>query len=183
FAIQSETLTDTLRTRTNASHLALKRRVRTTADWLTYFRENAGRCRPIPWHRGAEATPAQLEAITRSLQAWQLGETSDGRHLRAASARYAARVGDLEYVALIDLFIGEEQRHGELLGRYLDLAGCGRIRTNWGDSLFRAVRYCIADIEVWTTPVVMVETLAMIYYNACRRATNSQVLCTICTQI
>jgi hypothetical protein len=38
-------------------------------------------------------------------------------------------------------------------------------------------------MEVWTTPVVMVETLALIYYNAIRRATDSRVLHAICSQI
>jgi hypothetical protein len=38
-------------------------------------------------------------------------------------------------------------------------------------------------MEVWTTPVIMVETLALVYYNAVRRATRSAVLETICAQI
>ena len=155
----------------------------TTAAWAAYFRVNAARCRPIPWERGAEVTPAQMAAIARSLQAWQLGETSDGRHLRAAAARYADRVGDPDYVRAIELFIGEEQRHGELLGRFLDLAGAGRVTSDWGDRLFRAARYGVTDMEVWTTPVVMVETLALVYYNAIRRATRSAVLRAICGQI
>src|SRR5438874_9115726 len=144
-------------------------RVRTTAEWLAYFRANAARLRPVPWRAGAEVTAAELSAIARSLQAWQLGETSDGRHLRRAAARYGARVGDPDYAAVVELFIREEQRHGELLGRFLDLAGVGRLQADWGDWLFRAVRYCLPNMETWTTPVVMVETLAMIYYNAVRR--------------
>jgi hypothetical protein len=156
---------------------------RRTADWVAYFRRNAARCRPIPWGCGAEVTVAELSAIGRSLQAWQLGETSDGRHLRAAAERYAACLGDTDYPAAIDLFIREEQRHGEMLGRFLDLAGLGRRTSDWGDRLFRAARYCLTNVEVWTTPVVMVETLAMIYYNAIRRATGSAVLQTICSQI
>jgi hypothetical protein len=159
------------------------RRIRATAEWLAHFRANAARCRPVPWGLGAEVSPEQLDAITRSLQAWQLGETSDGRHLLAAAARYAARVGDPDYPAVVKLFVREEQRHGELLGQFLDLAGVGRITADWGDALFRAVRYCITDPEVWTTPVVMVETLALIYYNAIRRATGSRVLRTVCAQI
>src|SRR5437870_3892829 len=101
--------------------------MRTTAEWVGYFRTNAARWRPIPWQRGAEVTSAHLAAVARSLQAWQLGETSDGRHLRAAAARYADRVGDTDYTEAIDLFIREEQRHGELLGRFLDLSGVGRV--------------------------------------------------------
>jgi hypothetical protein len=158
-------------------------RLRTSADWLRYFKANADRSRPIPWERGAKATAQQLEAIARSLQAWQLGETSDGNHLRAAAAIYAARIGDSEFPVVVDLFIREEQRHGELLGQFLDLAGLGRTTSNWGDSLFRAVRYCLPNMEIWTTPVVIVETLATIYYNAIRRATDSRVLRAICAQI
>jgi hypothetical protein len=157
--------------------------LRSSADWVAYFRANASRCRPIPWEEGAQVSPAQLEAIAASLQAWQLGETSDGRHLRAAAARYAERIGDSDYACAVDLFIKEEQRHGELLGRFLDLAGVGRVTSNWGDRLFRAARYLVTDMEVWTTPVVMVETLALVYYNAIRRATPSPVLRALCAQI
>ena len=158
-------------------------RARSTAEWLAYFRANAARRRPIPWQAGADVAASQLAAIARSLQAWQLGETSDGRHLRAAAACHAARVGDADLPAVIDLFIREEQRHGEMLGRFLDLAGPGRVKADWGDSLFRAARYCVTDMEAWTTPVVMVETLAVVYYNAIRRATDSPMLRAVCAQI
>jgi hypothetical protein len=158
-------------------------RLRSGAEWFAHFRGNAGRPHPIPWGRGAEVLPEELAAIARSLQAWQLGETSDGRHLRAAAVRYAARFGDPDYVAAVDFFIREEQRHGELLGRFLDLAGVGRVTADWGDRLFRAARYCLTDMEAWTTPVVMVETLALVYYNAVRRATGSAVLRAVCGQI
>src|SRR5436309_840430 len=88
-------------------------RALSTAEWLDYFRANAGRGRPVPWgHAGL--TDAERDAVGRSLQAWQLGETSDGRHLRAAAARHAARTADPEFPALVDLFIQEEQRHGEM---------------------------------------------------------------------
>ena len=160
------------------------RRVRTTQEWLDYFQRNADRQRPIPWQSdGMGASPAEMEPIRRSLQAWQLGETSDGRHLAASAARYAAATDDPAYRDVIDLFIREEQRHGALLGRILDDAGIPRRQADWGDTLFRRLRYSITDIEVWTTPVVMVETLAMIYYNAIRRATGSPVLRAVCAQI
>src|SRR5262249_30477148 len=120
---------------------------RTTAGWLRYFESNLAKSRLIPWERGAEATPAELDAIGRSLQAWQLGEASDGGHLRVAAARYAARVGDADYPAVVELFIREEQRHGEMLGGFLDLAGVGRVTANWGDSLFRSFRYCLPNLE------------------------------------
>ena len=160
-----------------------RRRVWSGSEWHACFRANADRDRPTSWERGAEVTPAELAAIARSLQGWQRGETSDGQHLRAAAVRYAGRVGDPGYPDAVELFIKEEQRHGELLGRFLDLAGVGRTTSDWGDRLFRAFRYAISDMEVWTTPVVMVETLALVYYNAIRRATGSALLRSICGQI
>jgi hypothetical protein len=158
-------------------------RPRTGDEWADFFRDNAGRDRPVPWHLGPGVTPAELAAIAPSLRGWQRGETSDGRHLKAAAARFAARTGDPGYPAAVELFIREEQRHGEMLGRFLDLAGAGRAAADWGDRLFRACRYAAADPEVWTTPVVMVETLALVYYNAIRRATRSPVLRAVCGQI
>lgn len=155
----------------------------TTAKWVTYFRKNAVSGRTIPWQSGASVTDEERAAIGRSLQAWQLGETSEGHHLRAAAARYAERVGDPDYPTAIDLFVREEQRHGAMLGRFLDLAGIGRVKADWGDRLFRAARYWLTNMEAWTTPVVMVETLAMVYYNAIRRATGSRLLQSICRQI
>ncbi|MEU3013819.1 ferritin-like domain-containing protein [Nocardia asteroides] len=160
------------------------RRVRSTGEWLAYFRQNALRQREIPWESaGIGASSAELAPLRRSLQAWQLGETSDGRHLAASADRFATATGDPAYRDVVDLFIREEQRHGALLGRVLDDAGIGRRQADWGDTLFRRLRYSVTDIEVWTTPVVMVEVLAMIYYNAIRRATGSPVLRSVCDQI
>jgi hypothetical protein len=155
----------------------------TTAEWLAWFRTNADRESVIPWEVGAEVTKAELAAVGRSLQAWQLGECSDGKHLKRVAALYAAGIGDPDYPLVIELFIREEQGHGALLGRFLDLAGVGRLTADWGDSLFRAARYGLANMETWTTPVVMVETLAMVYYNAIWRATGSRVLRTICARL
>lgn len=160
------------------------RRVRSSREWLDHFHSNAARQRTIPWQEnGIGADAAELAPIRRSLQGWQLGETSDGRHLAAAADRFATETDDPAYREVIALFIREEQRHGALLGRILDDAGIPHRQVDWGDSLFRRLRYSITDIEVWTTPVVMVETLAMIYYNAIRRATSSPVIRAVCAQI
>lgn len=93
-----------------------------------------------------------------------MGETSDGLHLLAAAKNYAQYIKDPKYVDVIELFIKEEQRHGGDLGRFLDLAQISRLQRNWGDTLFRKIRYAIPTMEIWTTPVIMVETLALVYY-------------------
>ena len=156
----------------------------TTSDkWYTYYKANAEFQLEIPWQRGAEITEAERNVIADSLAPWQLGETSDGTHLLAAAKNYARRIKDSKYVDVIQLFIKEEQRHGGDLGRFLDLAQIPRLQRNWGDTLFRKIRYAIPTMEIWTTPVIMVETLALVYYKAIQKATNSPVLRQLCQQI
>ena len=157
--------------------------IRSSGDWHAHFARNAGSRRPIPWHHGAELTADERRLLSRSLQAWQLGETSDGAHLRAAARRYADRQQDPHFAVAIDRFIEEEQQHGADLGRFLDLAGIPRIRRDWGDTLFRAGRYCLPSMEIWVTLVIMVETLALLFYRALREATGSRVLRRICDRI
>ncbi len=158
-------------------------RVWRSAEWVAYFRANAARLLVIPWEAGAGASPEELAEIVGSLRGWQFGETSDGRHLLAAARRYAERERDPAFLDAVRLFIAEEQRHGEDLGRFLDLAGVPRATWDWGDALFRAFRYVLPRMEVWATVVVMVETHAMLYYAALRRATGSAVLRQVCRQI
>jgi hypothetical protein len=158
-------------------------RPRSGIEWLLYFRDNATRHFPVPRETSEQVKPTELAEIVASLRAWQLGETSEGNHLRAAAIGYAKRIGDDVYQLAVDLFIREEQRHGALLGRFLDSVGVERAKADWGDSLFRFARYFMRNMEVWTTPVVMVETLALVYYNAIRHATSSPMLGAICSRI
>lgn len=157
--------------------------VRSSAEWVAYFRDNRDRLLPLPWEGGASVTPEELACIAGSLRGWQLGETSDGSHLLRAARNYAEKLGDPTFVDAVRLFIAEEQRHGESLGRFLDLAGVPRATWDWGDAVFRAFRYLLPRMEVWATVVVMVETHAMIYYAAVRRATGSPLLRRLCEQI
>ncbi|HXV97842.1 MAG TPA: ferritin-like domain-containing protein, partial [Anaerolineae bacterium] len=156
---------------------------KTTQEWLDYYTANANSQLPIPWERGAQITPAEANKIAHSLQAWQLGETSDGAHLLAAAQKYACKMNDPKFTEVVRLFISEEQRHGGNLGRFLDLADIPHIRKNWGDTSFRAIRYFLSEMEIWATSVVMVETMALIYYQAIRSGTQSTVLRQICRQI
>lgn len=165
------------------SQVVERNAVRSSAEWVAYLQANAARRLDVPWEAGPELTADERAMIAASLAAWQLGETSDGSHLLAAARRYADQTGDPEFIDAVRLFIGEEQRHGAELGRFLDLEGIPRKRWDWGDAAFRALRYLIPHIEMWATPVVLVETHAMIYYAAVRRATRSEVLRRVCEQI
>lgn len=150
--------------------------------WIGHFKANAIEKR-VNWDLKPNITPEEICTILPSLQAWQLGETSEGKHLIAASTKYAHAIGDLPYIEAVKLFIKEEQKHGNNLGLYLDRIGQPRVTKNWGDSLFRRVRYFNTNMEIWTLAVVVVESTAQIFYQSLKDATNCELLKQICNDI
>ena len=150
--------------------------------WKIHFRENLTKQR-VDRKLRPTITAQEKENILYSLKAWQLGETSDGKHLLAAAARYADKIGDAEYVDAVKLFIKEEQKHGSNLGTYIDRIGEQRVKKDWGDTLFRKVRYLNTSMQLWTIAVIIVESAAQIFYQALHDATNCTLLRSICNDI
>ena len=52
----------------------------TSQKWIAYFESNATQQR-VNWNLLPEISQTEINIILSSLQAWQLGETSDGMHL------------------------------------------------------------------------------------------------------
>ncbi|RPD42185.1 ferritin-like domain-containing protein [Chitinophaga barathri] len=154
----------------------------TTHDWVRFFRHNATHHR-VNWDLMPGITPSQTKTILRHLQAWQLGETSDGRHLLRAAFLHARKTGDEHFVEAMQLFIKEEQKHGENLGRYLDMIGQPRVGHNWGDTLFRKARHFNTSMEAWTLAVLTVESGAQVFYQSLKDATSCVLLKQICREI
>lgn len=154
----------------------------TSTKWVKHFTENLTQ-QEIDWTRKPAITAAEKKIILHSLQAWQLGETSDGSGLLSAATKYAITIGEPAYIDAIALFIKEEQQHGNNLGRYLDGMGECRIRRNWGDTLFRKVRHMNTSMEWWTLAVITVESTAQVFYQSLKDATNCLLLKQVCTDI
>lgn len=156
--------------------------MKTSKEWISHFEKNA-QPQSIDWNLSPDIARDEKKKIIRSLQAWQLGETSDGSHLLHAASIYANRIEDDLYVRAVKLFIAEEQKHGANLGRYLDAIGEKRLAKDWGDTLFRKVRYFNTSMEIWTIAVIIVESFAQIYYQAIAQATSCRLLRQICKDI
>ncbi|WP_420387709.1 ferritin-like domain-containing protein [Roseivirga sp.] len=154
----------------------------TSSFWKNHFQENLKKQR-IDWNTKPTIADSEKQAILYSLKAWQLGETSDGSHLLAAATKHAKKENDLLYIDAVKLFIKEEQKHGNNLGRYIDLIGEERTKKDWGDSLFRKIRYFNTSMELWTITVIIVESAAQIFYQALHDATRCQLLKAICQDI
>ncbi|MBS1510592.1 MAG: ferritin-like domain-containing protein [Bacteroidetes bacterium] len=156
--------------------------MKTSQQWIDYFTVNLQQQR-INWMQQPVITENELRPVLRSLQAWQLGETSDGLHLIAASKKYALKINDPLYEEAVKLFIKEEQKHGNNLGRYLDAIGKPRIQKDWGDTMFRTIRGLNTSMEWWTLAVITVESAAQIFYQSLKDATGCPLLKAICTDI
>lgn len=155
---------------------------RTTEQWRGYFLYNAAQLLDIPWHLGVAFTEGERHAIAASIQEFQLGESSEGKHLIRQAREYAQRSGDVAYPHALALFIAEEHRHARDLGRVLDLAGIPRAARSWPDTVFRWLRHR-AGLDLSITVLVTAEVIAKVYYDALRDATASPVLRRLCDQI
>src|SRR4051812_6929168 len=58
-------------------------KMETTQSWLSYFNRNADRTLECE-DDGYRLTPAERRALTTSVQAFQIGEASEGKSLRAS---------------------------------------------------------------------------------------------------
>ncbi|MEP7253988.1 MAG: ferritin-like domain-containing protein [Ginsengibacter sp.] len=156
--------------------------MKTSKAWIEHFKSNA-KINRIDWLQKPKLTAEERENILSAMRAWQLGETSDGAHLLKAANRYAKAIGDSYYVEAVELFIKEEQKHGNNLGRYLDEIGEQRLKKNWADTMFRKVRYYNSSMELWTLAVMTVESAAQVFYQALKDATECNLLKQICRDI
>lgn len=156
--------------------------IRSSHHWKNHFEVNLTRQR-VDWNVKPAITEEEKKEILYSLKAWQLGETSDGKHLLAAAERYAVKNNDAVYPDAVKLFIKEEQKHGNNLGKYIDLLGEKRIQKDWGDTLFRKIRYFNTSMEIWTIAVIIVESAAQLFYKALHDATKCTLLKSICNDI
>jgi hypothetical protein len=156
--------------------------MKTSHEWFDYFQTNLKHER-IDWEQVPNISEAELQTILPSLQAWQLGETSDGSNLLRATEKYAFVNNDPFYLKAMQLFIKEEQKHGNNLGRYLRYVQQPLIKSNWGDSLFRKIRHLNTSMEMWTLSVITVESTAQLFYQSLKDATRCRLLKQICTDI
>jgi hypothetical protein len=143
---------------------------------------NRGRARSIPWDSGVVLTATERAAIVRSIQIFQLGESGGGKHFVHVGNRYAQQGADKEYSTALLMFVNEEHRHAEELGRVLLLLNAPRLQIEWSDRCFRWLRHR-AGLELMISVLLTGEVMAQVYYAALRRATGSQLLERLCTEI
>jgi hypothetical protein len=147
-------------------------------QWKQYFQQNKSHFTHIDIDRPDVLTEKEKKLISSSLQQFQRGEHSEGKHLFA----FAEKFGDADYLECIRLFIPEEQRHAMVLSAYMRKNGIPLLRGHWVDNVFRKLRK-LAGIENTVRVLLVAEIIAKVYYRALCRATSSALLQDICIQI
>lgn len=152
------------------------------ALWASLFAAKAQRGQQLPWSDAYALSAEERNCISTSLQQFELGENGQGRSLRAAATRYAQASGDWDYLAALDLFIREEQRHSAYLRTFMQAQGIPRATSHWVNDSFRWLRKR-AGLELFVVVLVSAEIVAIPYYRSLSAATHSPLLQAICREI
>jgi demethoxyubiquinone hydroxylase (CLK1/Coq7/Cat5 family) len=152
-----------------------------TQNWLTYFEVNKTNVLQI------EKDPHNLsnqerQRITKSIQSFQLGESSEGHILRQQARVQSEQMDRPEYLLAIEHLIREENRHSSYLGQFMNQHEIPKMKRGWNDACFRFLRR-LAGVELSTRVLVTAEVIAMTYYDCLAVATESKVLRTICQRM
>jgi hypothetical protein len=153
-----------------------------SSNWTQYFVSNRTSLIPIAWDETYELTQLERETILTSLQQFQLGESSEGKHLIQLAEAYAAASGDNEYLPALKFFIKEEQRHASDLGNFMLQQGLPLLQAHPVDNIFRLLRHLLT-LEVAIVVLLVAEIIAVTYYKVLHNATQSPTLRMICRQI
>jgi hypothetical protein len=150
--------------------------------WRDYFAKNNQVLSPIPWGEAYEISADERAIITKSIQQFQIGESSEGKHLIHNAKNYSQKIEDPSYLEAIILFIKEEQRHARDLARFMTSQNIPLIKKHWVDQVFRKLRK-FAGLELSIIVLVTAEIIAKVYYKALKNATKSKVLINLCERI
>lgn len=151
-------------------------------DWTAYFHFNNQHLLFLDYSEKGGLSAGEKRLITPSIQAFQLGEGSEGTHLKEAARRFADLAGYPKYPEMMDCFIQEENRHSQILKKYMEIYGIPCIDRHGLDTVFRFLRKWMG-IEGEITVLVTAEMIALSYYSALSAATRSKLLKTICSQM
>ncbi len=104
--------------------------------WLKYFIDNRSTQSAITLPEQVYLQESLRVPLIKSIQKFQIGETGDGKHLR----KYAKQTANPVYLECMDLFIKEEQTHGQVLAEVLRSLDATVLNWHWTDLAFIALR-------------------------------------------
>src|SRR5580658_1683649 len=113
--------------------------MRTSAEWLEYFRGNQHRLPPTLGEGAAAIDPALRAALVRSLGRFYLGETGEGRIAQEARQSRDPALDDA-MCECVTLYVREEGRHARALAATIEALGAPLPKRHYTEVLFRRAR-------------------------------------------
>jgi hypothetical protein len=151
-------------------------------DWHNYFVQNSTNRGDFTWDTEERLTAEERRCIGKSIAAFQLGEHSEGKGLLKAADSFAKSKNNPYLSPITKLFIAEEQNHALLLRKFMELNGIALMKHNWTDSIFRRLRKNVG-FELSITVLITAEIISLVYYDALKNATKSNLLKNICGKV
>lgn len=152
------------------------------SEWFEHFVENKKQVLAVDFSQEGTLTESEKALLYPSIADFQRGEASEGKHLIAASERFARTAGQPAYADTIKLFIEEENQHSAYLQEFMQFHGMKLKKASVLDGVFRLVRK-VKGIYSEVTVLVSAEIIAISHYEALRNATSSPALKSICEKI
>lgn len=151
-------------------------------DWLSHFTRNDRERLKIDFSEEKKLSAQARALIFPSIRAFQKGEGSDGSFLRAAVSAFCEKHDLPDYEKAMDLFIREENWHSSYLKQYMAYHKVAELPRSFLDRVFRRLRR-LGGLRCEVTVLVTAEMIALTYYSALERCTDSRALKSICRQM
>jgi len=162
--------------------LASKKNQFTYEDWNMHFAGNNERRLTIDFSGENYLSRAQQRLIFPSIREFQKGEGSDGKCLMEAAEKFVNETGLKECRKAMEWFVREENWHSAYLRKYMDFYHIKVKRKSFLDKAFRKLRR-LGGLKCEVTVLVTAEMIALTYYDALSKSTDSPALKSICSQM
>ncbi|HEV2701195.1 MAG TPA: ferritin-like domain-containing protein [Steroidobacteraceae bacterium] len=147
--------------------------------WLAHFRSQAAHPRQVPATLADMLTGRERRLIGTSIATFQLGESSEGAHLRRAVRQHRPGPEGTALVEIFDLFIAEEQRHARLLGDFMQDHEIAPRERAFTDRVFRGLRR-LGGLEARLRILLIAEIIGIVFYRALEVVTDCRRLQILC---
>jgi hypothetical protein len=147
--------------------------------WLAHFRSQAAHPRQVPTTLDDRLSARERRLIEAAIATFQLGESSDGAHLRGAVRAHCPGPESHALVEIMDLFIAEEQRHARLLADFMQDHEIALRAHAVTDGVFRRLRRC-GGLAARLRMLVTAEIIGIVFYRALEVVTDCRRLQILC---
>lgn len=148
--------------------------------WLKYFRDNSSNTLIISPTKFTDIVFSPQ--IIVSMQDFQIGESSEGKHLKEFAEEFGTAQNIPEYPEIIKYFIAEENRHSAYLANILNSHNLPFNQKSFTDNVFRFLRN-LGGLEISLRVLVTAEIIAKLYYKSLKKVLNHEYISLLCDRI